>query len=93
MLCQVPNIAHQLVNMKLFQMLLTQRSVLERYTESPEMTEGILNLFTETLTLDLTEEGDANARLGKRTEFAVKEFHDYLSHSGKLKFTLRKIKA
>ena len=63
-LVQVPSVRHQIVNMKLFQMLLSQRSVLEKYTSSPELTEDVLRLFCETLPLNLDEEGDRNAQLG-----------------------------
>ena len=50
--------------MKLFQMLLSQRNILEKYTSSPEATDDILSLFCETLALNLDEEGDKNAQLG-----------------------------
>ena len=50
--------------MKLFQMLLSRRSFLQKYTSSPELTEEVLSLFCETLPLNLDEEGDRNAQLG-----------------------------
>ena len=50
--------------MKLFQMLLSQRNILEKYTPSLEATDDILSLFCETLALNLDEEGDKNAQLG-----------------------------
>ena len=50
--------------MKLFQMLLSERNVLENYTCSPHITENILQLFCDTLPLYLDEEGDRNAQLG-----------------------------
>ena len=46
--------------MKLFQMLLSQRNILEKYTPSTEATDDILSLFCETLALNLDEEGDQN---------------------------------
>ncbi|KAL5255862.1 hypothetical protein ACHWQZ_G011184 [Mnemiopsis leidyi] len=60
----VPSVRHQIVNMKLFQMLLSRRSFLQKYTSSPELTEEVLSLFCETLPLNLDEEGDRNAQLG-----------------------------
>jgi len=50
--------------MKLFQMLLSQRNILQKYTSSQEATEDILRLFCDTLPLNLDEEGDKNAQLG-----------------------------
>ena len=46
-------------------MALVQRDNLERYTDSSQMTDGILELFNETLSLGLCEEGDKNAQLGE----------------------------
>ncbi|XP_063691538.1 glutathione synthetase-like [Bolinopsis microptera] len=60
----VPCVRHQLVNTKLFQMVLTQRSVLDRYTPSSAVTDKILELFCETLHLNPDVEGDKNAQLG-----------------------------
>lgn len=60
----VPNIRHQIVNMKVFQMHLAQRPILSRYCHSHRMEEDMISLFTDTLPLDLDEEGDLNAKLG-----------------------------
>ena len=60
----MPCVRHQLVNAKLFQMVLCERSILDRYSPNPEVTDHILNFFSETLHLNLNEEGEKHAQLG-----------------------------
>ena len=60
----VPNVRHTLVNMKLFQMRLSDPGFLARYTGSAEETSRLGLLFHPTLPLDLNPEGDRNAQLG-----------------------------
>ena len=52
--------------MKLFQMLLCKREVLERYSTQglTAASQGLSAVFGELLSLDKTEEGDRNAQLG-----------------------------
>ena len=60
----VPNVRHTLVNMKLFQMRLSDPGFLASYTDSLEEASKLSSLFYTTLPLDLTPEGDRNAQLG-----------------------------
>ena len=52
------------MNAKLFQMVLCERSILDQYCPNSDVTDHILNFFSETLHLNLNEEGDKHAQLG-----------------------------
>ena len=57
----VPNVRHQIVNTKIFQMVLAQHKILSKYADKDDV-DSLLDVFGEILPLTLDKEGDENAR-------------------------------